>query len=390
MHSLPVIAYHQVIDGVRDVSIVQFEQQMQWLADHEYQSILIRDWIDGKVKLAGREVALTFDDGWLDNWVHAFPILRKYGMSATMFAVTGRQADDQPARPNLEDVWNGRYQTSDLPQMHGMNEAHRIVPAREVTSPCYMNWAELRAMQESGSVDVQSHSHWHRDYWSSPRILDFNTDPRNPIGWATDEDTRVGIPIHPRRSAMRVRRYFPDANLHDQLSELTQRDRLFNDVSPDESRQRLRAAASAFRSKHRTAPRYETADQQQTRIRGEMTASKQAIEAHLNKPCDVICWPWGEHSRLSIQLARQVGYRATVLFSPGPNVRPAAPDILRIRRFPSPLGLDDFTETLQRNASSRAARTARFTRLKRDLTFKVRRRLGLPNPPKPGATRASV
>ena len=38
--------------------------------------------------LPERAIGLTFDDGYLDNWVFAFPLLKKYGMKATVFMAT--------------------------------------------------------------------------------------------------------------------------------------------------------------------------------------------------------------------------------------------------------------------------------------------------------------
>lgn len=88
-----VLLYHRVADDARDnltVGIEQFDQQMQWLATHcdvlPIEAVLAMD----AVPRSGRPlVAVTFDDGYLDNYRHAAPILRRHGLPAAFFVSTG-------------------------------------------------------------------------------------------------------------------------------------------------------------------------------------------------------------------------------------------------------------------------------------------------------------
>lgn len=75
-----------------------FEQHVQFL--QEYFSVLSfhellarwqsRDWDNGR-----RYCVITFDDGWLDNYQNAYPILRKHRMPATIFLPTNFVGTDQ-------------------------------------------------------------------------------------------------------------------------------------------------------------------------------------------------------------------------------------------------------------------------------------------------------
>lgn len=69
----------------------QFERQMFLLKLLRIQTISLQDLVSfyqARKNIHPRSVVLTFDDGYEDNYFYAFPILRKYGLRATIFLVT--------------------------------------------------------------------------------------------------------------------------------------------------------------------------------------------------------------------------------------------------------------------------------------------------------------
>jgi peptidoglycan/xylan/chitin deacetylase (PgdA/CDA1 family) len=68
-----------------------FGNQLKWLHDSGYQSAGLSDVVGGRLAPGGadeKRVVITFDDGLQDFYTEAFPLLERYGYSATMFLPT--------------------------------------------------------------------------------------------------------------------------------------------------------------------------------------------------------------------------------------------------------------------------------------------------------------
>ncbi|MHA6249058.1 polysaccharide deacetylase family protein [Pontibacter sp. CAU 1760] len=96
--ALPILMYHRVApDGAQNmqryrVTPERFEEQLRFLRDSGYYSVGAQEWIEAaidKKPLLGRAVIITFDDGYSDFYEYAWPLLKRYGFSATVFTVTG-------------------------------------------------------------------------------------------------------------------------------------------------------------------------------------------------------------------------------------------------------------------------------------------------------------
>jgi len=165
---IPILCYHNVsdIDSRNDnlqVGPAQFEAQLKFLRDHQYHPVtldqIFRHLTRGD-ELPARTVALTFDDGYLNNWTYAFPLLKKYRVPATIFLVTSKVRDSSPVyRPNLDDVWEGTI------TRHKLENSYR----RQSSANKYLTWEELARMTSSGLITVASHGHAHEDLACAPR-----------------------------------------------------------------------------------------------------------------------------------------------------------------------------------------------------------------------------
>jgi peptidoglycan/xylan/chitin deacetylase (PgdA/CDA1 family) len=97
---IPIFIYHSVRPHIAGESMMQeaydispelLEQQLKYLKDNGYTAItldqLVTD-IEMGTTSNSKPVVLTFDDGWENQYKNAFPLLKKYHMTATFFIYT--------------------------------------------------------------------------------------------------------------------------------------------------------------------------------------------------------------------------------------------------------------------------------------------------------------
>jgi peptidoglycan/xylan/chitin deacetylase (PgdA/CDA1 family) len=107
---LPILKYQRVAPcGLPALSRYRvtpeaFEQQLCHLRDTGYYSVSLDDWRvarELRQPLPGRAIHITFDDGYCDFMTYAWPLLRQYGFSASIFVATDTIGG--------ASTWNQRY-----------------------------------------------------------------------------------------------------------------------------------------------------------------------------------------------------------------------------------------------------------------------------------------
>jgi polysaccharide deacetylase len=127
-----VYGYHRFVNQVRrpdtEITPQMFEQQMQELKNRGITVIGMQDflaWKRGEKNIPPRCAIITFDDGWKSQYDVAWPIMKKFGYTFTMFIYT-------------EGVRGGHF---------GGGEA--------------ITWEQLAEMRDAG-IDIQAHSETHQ------------------------------------------------------------------------------------------------------------------------------------------------------------------------------------------------------------------------------------
>lgn len=143
MRQCPILMYHWFRpDGEPtrsrsphlEITPQLFRRQIDFLAAEGYRTVSLAAALgaDPVTPLPSQPIVITFDDGTLDFWTEARPVLQRRGFTATAFVVTGRVGE--------ESSWD-----SDVGE-----------PARPL-----MSWDQLRALHEEG-FEIGSHTHTHR------------------------------------------------------------------------------------------------------------------------------------------------------------------------------------------------------------------------------------
>lgn len=126
---VPILTYHYIgnnpnpADKARDnleVAPDKFDEEMGYLSKQGYSAISFDTFyasLKGTASLPSKPIILTFDDGYIDFYLNAYPILRKYGLHAVSFISTGL-----------------------------INQGY------------YMSWAQIKEIDSSGLVSFQAHS----------------------------------------------------------------------------------------------------------------------------------------------------------------------------------------------------------------------------------------
>lgn len=203
---LTIFSYHLITDAPYPffdwcmVDVSAFQDQLSYLARH-FALLPLREGVQRCLsdQIDSPAAAITFDDGYQNNYTTAFPVLREMSIPATVFLTTafidsnetpwfGRLNDALARTTQQQLVWRGRKlpiqsatdktrtarhlhsSLKKLPHATLLEEVDALVnsvgPCRpspdEATSPYQiLDSASIREMRDSGLISFGAHTHSH-------------------------------------------------------------------------------------------------------------------------------------------------------------------------------------------------------------------------------------
>jgi len=256
---MPVFYYHHVDKN-------KFEKQLSYLNKNKYSTFDIAD-LEQLPRGGNRQqaVMLTFDDGYSDLYETAYPLLKKYKLKAVAF---------------ISPLW--------------------------VDSPGYITWKQAVDMENSGVIDIQSHSYSHENIAVSAKVIDFynpriSSDDWKEIPVSAESDRHIpnsqhefkwGTPIYEYDSGLTdSKRVINKPCLHDACLKLVegQGGLSFFDKG---NWKKLLFKFVRQQQKKGIEPEIRESDAEQIgRIRRELDLSKKEIEKQLGKQVTAFACP---------------------------------------------------------------------------------------------------
>ena len=133
---IPIVMYHSIIKSKKSlgkfvISPEEFESDLKYLKDNNFNTIFMKDILDYVYEdknLPENPIMLTFDDGYYNNYLYAYPLLKDYSFKMVISPI-GIEVD------KYSEIEN-----------HSPNYAH-------------VSWSNLKEMIDSGLVEVQNHTY---------------------------------------------------------------------------------------------------------------------------------------------------------------------------------------------------------------------------------------
>lgn len=288
-----VYTYHRILPKKEhDIGLGLFEIHLKVFKNF----FEVLDWERFKAFLSGdykpkkRAVFLTFDDGYVDNFVYAYPLLKKYQLKAHLFITSSRILDKPLVRPTLVDYWNGKVPFNGLFKPKPMWEAQKEFLLKGESEE-FLSWEELNLMKDVFSYG--SHGIAHTQGFISNTLEDF-VDEKNINRiyslWKIYSPPEAGFPIFKMKSDLTA----PVGTVKRELLELCRK-------FPKKGNWKKELKKEIEKNFPKPL-KFEDVEEYTERVEKDLSLSKDILERNLNVEIDSFSYPWGHYSEKLLKL----------------------------------------------------------------------------------------
>jgi peptidoglycan/xylan/chitin deacetylase (PgdA/CDA1 family) len=308
---VPIFMYHTV--GIPDpdwkwnyltTPWQDFEAEMKWLKLCGFNAIHFDqyyDYIFNGETLPKNPVILTFDDGYADNYIFAYPIMKKYGMVGTVYVNSDFIDPRKIKRP--------------------IYEAGNEPLAKECRG--FLSVPEMQELEKSNVLRMESHAQTHTWYPTSGNIIDFR-HPSDRYDWMTWNDhvekkpflqvndeklVKYGAPVFENDKSLVATRFYPDVDLSPELEAFVERSGGASFFDQTDWKGKLEARTTELNSSTKVSGKKETESEHYNRIKSELEHSKITLEKAIGRDVIMLCWPGGSGSKEGERALKEVGYK---------------------------------------------------------------------------------
>ena len=302
MKNLFILYYHKILpEKGFEPSYKIFDFELRYLK--QFYDVVGLDevyaYLKGEWTPKRNSVVITFDDGYLDNYVYAYPLLKKHRLKATVFAIASRilNLPEAKPRPSLIDYWNNKVSFKELHRPLDMGKANTEYFTKGYSDD-YMNVVELNSIKESFAIEGHLEVHARSFYedkitaiWEqgiNHHYSDFHRFREAPI---------KGFPVFPDRNNISVREGILKYEVKDFVKEL-----------PNSFFQKENWQNTLIQELERQFPQrldFETKEEQIMRVDSEMKRSKADLESLIKQPVNYLSYPFGDYDDVSVNAAKK-------------------------------------------------------------------------------------
>jgi hypothetical protein len=318
-NNIPIVCYHSIAPKINHrwsrnwltLEIKFFSEHLKYLKNNGYKSLFMDEYFELRDKdiIDNKYFVFTFDDGYVDNYIYVYPLLKKYGFKGTIFVNPDFIDGKSTGRKTLLDYWDGKATLDDIVYWG------------------FLNWDEMHEMEKNGIIDIQSHTLTHTKYFVSDKIVGFHhpgSDCIYPVGnmfperkpyYITDTEFEkhipYGYPLFEEQSAVIANKVTINEEFNELVIEALADYEWNGTYDYYDIFDRIKDIYQKIKRKNEIIDKIETTDEYNDRVYKELKDSKGIIEANLDKRVDYLCWPHGDNNEYVHKMAIDIGYRAT-------------------------------------------------------------------------------